>query len=253
MYLKYNSMLIVMKSVVKEIRKELSIQQKDLAARLEITRQTLTKYEAEPDAIPIPVIKKMAVILGIDYATIIDNKRYDREETQSEHVDSTASEPGNLVDISEDVCDKFHQVFLYILSKIGAEVGIGKGTLCRMLYLMEYDWYKETGRDLLFIQFIRDQFGPYPLAFDNMIDRMEKLHLLESFISKSFHHDATKYIPVKAPRLSALTSAECAFLDREMGKYHSLSIEDYDELLVNNEPYSVTEYDPVVQELIKIF
>ena len=253
MYLKYHSMLLAMRSVVKEIRKELSIQQKDLAARLEITRQTLTKYEAEPEAIPIPVIKKMAVILGIDYATIIDNKRYDREEEKTETAEEDATQPGNLVTTSEDVCDKFHQVFLYILSKIGAEVGIGKGTLCRMLYFMEYDWYQETGRDLLFIQFIRDQFGPYPLAFDNMIDRMEKLHLLESFISKSFHHDGTKYIPVKAPRLSALTSAECAFLDKEIGKYHSLSIEDYEPLLAANEPYSITEYNPVLEEIIKIF
>ena len=139
-------------SIVKELRKELSIQQKELAERLDITRQTLTKYESEPEAIPIPVIKKMAVILGVDYATIIDNKRYDKEE---------AVKKNNIIrneireEIPLDVTDKFACVFMYIISKCGAEPKVGKSSLGKMLYLMDYNWYKKTGKDLMYVKFVK--------------------------------------------------------------------------------------------------
>ena len=63
-----------MYSAIKFLRKKLSITQKDLADRLAITRQSLTKYENDPSTLTANNVKKLANILGTDYSTIIDNK-----------------------------------------------------------------------------------------------------------------------------------------------------------------------------------
>ena len=223
-----------MYSAIKFLRKKLSITQKDLADRLAITRQSLTKYENDPSTLTANNVKKLANILGTDYSTIIDNKPI-TDETIYEEDDAIADSivVGSVImpkEINENdtsfLLSKFNQIMIYLTTEVGAKPNIGRATICYILFLIEADYFKTHCQSLFGTPFIKTNEGPLIYEFDKTIDKMEQDGLIESYTSSFFKGPTTKYIPVITPILDALTSDEVDFINREITKYSEFTSEE---------------------------
>ena len=244
-------------SVIKILRNQIGISQQDLAKRLNITRQSLTKYENDTDSIPIPILRKLSSILGVDYKTIMENKltpdsfisHVNKSESEVFHEFPTTISIECTPQIRNDPVDRFNQIFLHILIKIGSRPNIGKGALCKILYLISYNYYKRHLTEILHMNFVRTESGPVPYSFANLIYNMQQERLIEEVCTTIFCKENIKYLPTKEPILDTITAEDLYFINSEIEKYGDFTNEELLTIISANKSYQATEVDDVIDYL----
>ena len=99
-----------MESIIKQLREKHSYSQEELALKLGVSRQTYIKYET--GAVEMPI-----------------EPEYDIQKSEKK-----TESPDIRISIPENNIEKFKQVFLYILSKVGAKPNVRQTVLYKLLY-----------------------------------------------------------------------------------------------------------------------
>ena len=84
----------------------------------------------------------MASFYDVDYSCFIENKLI--EEYSYNIIDKSESKTSKeelRIDIPVENIEKFKQVFLYILKKVGAKPNVGQTVLYKLLYFIDFDYY----------------------------------------------------------------------------------------------------------------
>jgi len=251
-------------NIIKLLREEKGISQEQLAEELGIARQTLGKYENETSSLPIDIIKKLANIFDVDYACFIDNKMpvkpaYNIIQSNDEDVKEDIR-----IDIPQKNIEKFKQVLLYILNKVGAKPNVGQTVIYKLLYFIDFDYYELYEEQLMGLEYIKNTYGPTPVDFAKLIKEMEKDGELEEVKTKFFKHEQTKYLPIKKPDLTLLSARELEHIDKELDRLSDKTgtelsnyshkdipwigaemgdVLDYEAVFYRNESTSLREYE----------
>ena len=244
-------------SVIKTLRCQIGITQQDLAKRLNITRQSLIKYENDVDSVPIPVLKQLCNIFGVTYKTIMENKiTTDSFVTRLSNNDKgTSSELLTTFSIEctpqirNNPVDRFNQIFLHILIKIGSRPNIGKGALCKILYIISYNHYMRYFTDIFHMNFVRTETGPVPYSFQNLIYNMQKERLIEEISTPIFSKENIKYLPTTNPILDTISAEDLYFINSEVQKFGDFTNEELLNIISSNKSYQETEVDCVIDYL----
>ena len=161
-----------MVNVLKYLRVSNNYSQEELAEKLNITRQSYIKYEKN-GVNDISLIKKIAQLFDVDYSCIIENKlpkEYSYNIVEKEPI--CANEEKLRINIPINNIQKFKQVFLYILNKVGAKPNIGQTVLYKLLYFIDFDYYELYEEQLMGLKYIKNTFGPTPVDFAKIIKDM---------------------------------------------------------------------------------
>ena len=205
-----------MTSIVKTLRERENISQDDLAARLGITRQTLSKYENGESNFSSDIIKKLAEIFNVDYACFIDNEMPVTPQYNIVKTNISKPQTDMRINIPQENIAKFKQVLLYILNKVGAKPNVGQTVIYKLLYFIDFDFYELYEEQLMGLRYIKNNFGPTPVDFAKLIKEMEQNGDLEEVKTKYFNRDQTKYLPRKKADLSLLSALELEHIDKEL-------------------------------------
>ena len=267
----------MVKSVLKILRESSSISQEELAKKLGISRQMYNQIENRKVAPTLEIVEKLARFYDIDYSCIIDNKipreySYNIVAINDDKCDTNKLSGKQISDRIDDIrvdipienIEKFKQVFLYILKKVGAKPNIGQTVLYKLLYFIDFDYYELFETQLMGLKYIKNTFGPTPVDFARLIKEMENDEEIEEIKTKRFSLDMTKYLPLIEPDLSLLSAQELAHIDKTLQKHSDKSarelsdfshkdipwisandkeIIDYEAVFYRNEDTSVREYD----------
>lgn len=253
-----------MTNVLKYLRESNNYSQEELAEKLNITRQSYIKYEKTGIINDVAIVKKIAKLFDIDYSCIIENKiptEYSYnvigEESETEETDMRINIPINNI-------EKFKQVFLYILNKVGAKPNIGQTVLYKLLYFIDFDYYELFEEQLMGLKYIKNTYGPTPVDFAKIVKEMENNDEIEEVRTKYFDKEMTKYLPLVEPDLTCLSARELEHINKtllrlsdktatELSEYSHKDIPwigtdykkliDYDSVFYRNEATSVREYD----------
>ena len=162
--------------------------------------------------------------------------------------------------------NKFKEVLLYILGKIGSRPNIGQTALYKILYFIDFDYYEKFEEQLIGATYIKNTYGPTPISFAKIIKQMESEGKLVEVKSKFFDHDQTKYIPVAEADVSNISGRELKHIDDEIERLAHLTarelsershkdtpwlvakdkeILDYEYVFYRSEETSVREYEPL--------
>ena len=204
------------KSVLKILREEAGLQQVEVAEKIGVSRQTYLKYENLETMPTLEAVKALSGLFEVDYRCIIDNKFPLRPEYNVLNEDSEAE---LRINIPSNNINKFKQVFLYIINKIGARPNVGQTVLYKILYFIDFDFYELYEKQLMGLVYIKNTFGPTPVDFAKLTKEMEKSGEIEIVKTKRFSHDMTKYLPLVEADLSLLSGTELAHIDKTIEKY----------------------------------
>jgi transcriptional regulator with XRE-family HTH domain len=253
------------KSVLKELRENAKLSQNELAKKIGISRQSYIKYENLESKPTLDVVEKLAKFFDVDYACIIDNKIPTKYSYNIVGEKEVLEEMNDIrINIPIENIEKFKQVFLYILKKVGAKPNVGQTVLYKLLYFIDFDYYELFETQLMGLKYIKNTYGPTPIDFAKLTREMEKSGEIEEIKTKRFSHDMTKYLPLIEPDLSLLSARELAHIDKILEKHSDKTAKelsdfshkdipwisandkeqiDYEAVFYRNENTSVREYD----------
>jgi len=231
---------------IKKLRKKFGMSQEELARRLNMSRPTLISLEKGERPLKLQEQEEIGKIFGIV-------KEHELEESG-----------GTRVEIPQKKLDKFKQVFLYILERVGGKPNVGLTVLYKLLYFIDFDYYEKYEEQLMGLTYIRNHHGPTPKEFIKVIEDMKKKKEIEEVKSQYFTFEQRKYLPRINADLSRLNGRELGMIDSvlarlsdksatELSDYSHADVpwashEDgeeinYESVFYRNDPYSVRKYE----------
>lgn len=211
---------------IQEQRKKRNLTQEFLASKLGISRPTYTQIERGGRDLTITEAKKLTEIFDMSLENLIKEKEEIAVvEIRKGRRKKPAAKKTIRISIPQEKADKFEQTLLYILAKIGGKPNIGQTVLYKLLYFIDFDYYEKYEEQLTGDKYIKNTYGPTPVMFARIIDRLEKEGKIERIKSKFYKHEQTKYLvnPAKPTDVSALSAQELAHIDWEIDRLSDMT------------------------------
>ncbi|MCR5183296.1 MAG: helix-turn-helix domain-containing protein [Opitutales bacterium] len=233
-------------NVIVRLRKAENLSQEELAKRLGISRQTLLKYE-NGEKPSTRNLKKIADFFDVAYDNILDNKMPVVPSYNIVPAEKNEAKPDLRINIPQENIEKFKQVFLYILTKVGAKPNVGQTVLYKLLYFIDFDYYELYEEQLMGLKYIKNTYGPTPVDFAKITRQMAESGEIEIVKSKYFSREQTKYLPIKNPDLSLLSAQEFAHLNKELDRLSDMSAKEISDFSHKDIPWVGTEDKGIIE------
>ena len=191
--------------------------------------------------------KELMQVLGLSRPLISDIQNDKRPLTPKQATtleDYFASQQDGdsiRINIPQKHLDKFKQVFLYVLQKVGAKSNVGETVLYKLLYFIDFDFYEKYEEQLMGLTYIKNTHGPTPREFKVVVDEMINEGLVDKANSKHFTYTQKKYLPVVKPDLKLLNAAELAMVDSVLDRYSDHSATQLSQLSHEDTPWQMAE------------
>src|SRR3989344_3002168 len=256
---------------IKSLRLQRGFSQLEIAKRLDISRSSYIALEQGKRELALSEANELGNIFQISLEDIQAGKIsepeivFEEKLTKKDPKNSTSEE---RISIPQEKVEKFKQILLYILSKVGGKPNVGQTVLYKLLYFMDFDYYEKFEEQLIGARYIKNTHGPTPVIFAKIIDELEIAGKIETIKSKFYRYDQTKYLvnPKETIDLSKLSGEEIAHIDWELDRLSNLTateistkshkdtpwlvakdkeILDYEYVFYRPEETSVREYEPL--------
>jgi len=225
-----------MPTFIENKRKTLNLSQSQVAQSLGISRPTYTKIEKGEVS---PTEKQMILLTQLF-------KVSPESFTKSMSVGIGLSDSVEVRDIPKENEQKFQQVLLYILAKVGSKPNIGQTALYKLLYFIDFDYYEKFEEQLIGATYIKNKYGPTPVSFAKIVRRMELEGKIVEVKNKFFGRDQTKYIATVDADVSYLSGKELQHIDTELNKLASLTASELLALSHKDTPWVVAQDKEVI-------
>jgi transcriptional regulator with XRE-family HTH domain len=219
-----------MSTTIKNKRLLSGLSQSEVAQSLGISRPTYIKIE---QGLSKPTAEQMSIL-----TQLFDVSQDTLEE------DSISNKIINEIKLKEvpvENVNKFKQVLLYIISKVGSRPNIGQTALYKLLYFIDFDFYEKNQKYLIGATYIKNTHGPSPVSFAKISKELEKEGLLVEVNSKYFGYDQKKYLITKESNVSELSAIELKHVDDELERLASKSAKELSELSHIDTPWKVAK------------
>ncbi|MCX6810848.1 MAG: DUF4065 domain-containing protein [Candidatus Berkelbacteria bacterium] len=221
----------------KKLLLEKKISHEKLADIFGISRPTAAKIANGDKEMTITELRRLAEVLGISVDEVLGEKT---SEIVLECPKEKAK-PTERISVPAEDAEKFKNVLLYITQKIGALPNVGQTVLYKILYFCDFDYYEKFEEQLTGARYIRNHYGPTPVAFAKIVKTMITAGEIEEVKTKYFNKEQTKYIPVIEPNLSVLSGQELKHIDEEIEKLGGMTATELSNLSHKDVPWIVTK------------
>ena len=247
---------------IQEQRKKRNLTQEFLASALGISRPTYMQIEQGERDLTITEAKKLANIFDMPLENFL-NKLEPKRSVETENVPIIKSADVQIR-VTKKNLDKFKQVLLYVLNKVGGKPNVGETVLHKLLYFIDFDYYEKFEENLMGATYIKNHHGPTSIELGTIVKDMQKHGELEAVKSQYFKYQQKKYLARKRPNLDILSAREIEHIDDVLARLsdknateiENYSHEDipwksaqdgkplsYESVFYRDERYSVRNYD----------
>lgn len=223
---------------LKRLLLERGISQEQLAEIFGISRPTAAKIINGEKEMTISELRKLAEVLGISVDEVLGEQK--PEDIVLKKCAEKVKKTTERISIPEENAEKFRNVLLYITQKIGALPNVGQTVLYKILYFCDFDYYEKFEEQLIGARYIRNHYGPTPVAFAKIVKDMVAEGQIEEVRTKFFNKEQTKYIPVVEPDLTVLSGQELNHIDEEIERLGNMTAKELTELSHKDVPWIVT-------------
>ena len=230
---------------IKHIREKLGITQTRLSELLKISRVSLCQIEKGERKISAEELKNISKIFNIDINVLLD---LDKEiRVVVEKVDGSFQKKREIrINVPQKNLEKFKEVLLYILNKVGSKPNIGETVIYKLLYFIDFDFYEKYEEQLIGATYIKNHYGPTPIEFTKIVKEMEGRELVK-IKDKYFQYPQTKYLPLRKPDLTKLKANEIKMIDEVLEKLSDMNASDISEYSHHDIPWMVTEDGKIIE------
>jgi transcriptional regulator with XRE-family HTH domain len=235
---------------IKKLREQIGLSQDDLAKRLCLSRVTLSMIENGQRKINAQEMAELSKIFDISPGVLIDLEKEIIVSLAKSRKSQGSLRPALRINVPQKNIDKFKEVLLYVLNKVGAKPNIGEGVLYKLLYFIDFDYYEKYEEQLIGATYIKNHYGPTPVEFAKIVQQMEGKDLVR-VEKKFFDYPQKKYLPLREPDLSKLNAQELATIDDILRRLSGKTAKDisvyshYDVPWLTTEDGKVIDYESV--------
>lgn len=251
---------------VQQLRKRHNLTQEFLASKLDISRPTYAQIEQGERDLTITEARKLSEIFNIQFDDFLQGKEGLKTVVKIEGKKQQTREVKDEIRISvpQKNFEKFKEVLLYILSKVGGRPNVGEAVIYKLLYFIDFDFYEKFEEQMIGATYIKNHYGPTPIEFKVIVDDMIKNGEVVKVEGKYFNYPQRKYLAVRRPNINVLSGREIEHIDevlarladknaKEMENYSHDDIPwktaengkplSYESVFYRDEHYSVRNYD----------
>ena len=229
---------------IREQRKKRLITQEHLALELGLSRATYMQIELGKRELKVGEAIKLAEIFDMSLEDFLNEREQSSPVIEIKETQKKKSVKKHNIRISvpQEKVEKFKQVLLYVLAKIGARPNIGQTVLYKVLYFIDFDYYEKYEEQLIGAKYIKNTYGPSPVIFAKIVEELEKEDKIERVKTKFHNYDQMKYlVNSKDPDISSLSSRELEHINWEIRRLGDMRAAQIRELSHLDTPWVVAE------------
>ena len=259
-----------MSNFLKTLRNNKGVNQEVLAKKLGVSRPTYIQIENGSREMLVNEALILAKFFDLSLEDFLAEKvsKEPIVEITKEKIPK-AKKQEERISVPQKNIQKFKEVLLYILEKVGAKANVGETVIYKLLYFIDFDFYEKYEEQLIGATYIKNTYGPTPIEFKEVIKIMQKDGEIELIKNKFFNYPQRKYLPRKNAVLKSLSALEKEHIDEVLNrsisgtklvdmtanqiseyshgdlpwKAHQMGEKiDYESVFYRNDPYSVKEF-----------
>jgi len=209
-----------MTTFLKKLRQEDGTSQEFLAKKIGVSRPTYAQIESGARDMSVKEAQKLAQFFGLSLENFLAGKKIPELKVELEKTKKSKIQKFETrVSVPQEKVEKFKEVLLYILERIGARPNIGEAVVCKLMYFIDFDFYEKFEEQLIGAKYIKNHFGPTPVAFLEIVAQMEQDGDLTRVTKKYFQHEQKKYLPRRSADLSNFSAQEKELIDWEIERF----------------------------------
>jgi len=213
---------------IQQQRIKRNMTQENLASELGISRPTYLQIERGERELTISEAKKLSALFDMSLENFLEAK----EPKRSVAIEKESVEkPEDLqIRVTKKNLDKFKQVLLYVLNKVGGKPNVGETVLHKLLYFIDFDYYEKFEQNLMGATYIKNHHGPTSVELGVIMKKMQAQGEIEAVKSQYFKYLQKKYLPRKRPNLDILSAREVEHIDDVLARLsdkNAAEIENY--------------------------
>ena len=229
---------------IKELRAQLGWSQEKLAEAMRLNRVSLSQIESGQREVSAEEIVKFSRIFNVPVDSLL-NLRQDIQvvlEPKKQRAISGAKEKRQemRIDVPKENIEKFKEVLLYILNKVGSKANVGETVLYKLLYFIDFDYYEKYEEQLIGATYQKNHYGPTPKEFSKIVQQMNGEDLVK-VEDKYFQYPQTKYLPKRKPDLDKLTPKEIELIDEVLNRLSDMNAQQISEYSHYDVPWLTAE------------
>ena len=249
---------------IQQQRKNHGMTQEYVASELGVSRPTYMQIERGKRDLTVTEARKLSVVFGMSLGNFLAEEALRHSVTLEQKKEVSNKSSSLQIRVTEKNMEKFKQVLLYVLGKVGSKPNIGETVLHKLLYFIDFDYFEKFEESLMGATYVKNHHGPTSVELGSIVVDMEEKGELEAVKSKYFKYNLKKYLPLKRPNLAVLSAQEVEHIDEVLARLsdknakeiENYSHEDipwkvakegqplsYESVFYRDEKYSVRNYD----------
>lgn len=225
---------------LKLLREQGGFSQEQLADELGLSRPTYMQIEKGERELTISEAKKLASIFGTTFEDFLAGSVPEHEIILEDK--PKAKTTGDLrIRVTSKNLDKFKQVLLYILGKVGGRPNVGETVLHKLLYFIDFDFYEKFEENLIGATYIKNHHGPTSVELKDIVIDMQKKGEIEAVKSKYFKYEQKKYLALKRPNLDKFSAREIEHIDDVLARLADKNAKEIENYSHEDVPWKVAE------------
>jgi transcriptional regulator with XRE-family HTH domain len=225
---------------IKELREKSGISQDALARDMKLPRPAISQIESGSRKIATDELLKLSQIFHVTVDALL-NPGKEPEVRLAEEKEEKAEKPRMRISVPQKNLQKFKEVLLYILNKVGAKENIGETVIYKLLYFIDFDFYEKYEEQLVGATYIKNKYGPTPVEFVKIVEKMIKDGEIEKVKSEYFKLQQTKYLPRRKPDLAKLKANEIEVIDDILNRLSEMNASQISAYSHNDVPWMTTK------------
>lgn len=209
-------------AVLHQLREEAGYTQEELSQMLWVSRVTLANIESG---------KRDAKDMLSKYRDIFDVREDFIKNWQIKYP-KISVKPWNI--------EKFKELVLYILHKVGMQPNIWKTVLYKLLYFCDFDFYEKTWKSITGISYVKLPRWPAPYRFDEIVNTMIKDKELLSVSWEYKWYVQQRFLPNKIYQ-KIFSTTELGVIDWVLEHYSNSNASEISEYSHWDIPWKQTE------------
>lgn len=226
-----------------EQRKKHNLTQGFLASKISVSRPTYVQIEQGERDLTITEARKLADIFGIVFDDFVQGKDTSATvDVKNSIKEMKEGKQEMRISVPQKNLQKFKEVLLYVLSKVGGKPNVGEAVVYKLLYFIDFDFYEKFEEQLIGATYIKNHYGPTPVEFKTIVDDMIKNGEVVKVEGKYFNYPQRKYLPIRESDLTKLKDArELRHIDEVIARLGDKNATELSEYSHEDTPWLVAK------------
>ncbi|MCX5994159.1 MAG: DUF4065 domain-containing protein [Chloroflexi bacterium] len=231
---------------IKALRANIGISQQKLADMMGVSRPTVTQIEAGDRKVSSADLIKLSEIFNISVDQLICLQDEPEVILQNNNP-GKKTVPGMRINVPQKNLDKFKEILIYILNKVGSKPNIGETVIYKLLYFIDFDFYEKYEEQLIGATYVKNHYGPTPLEFKKVVAKMISDNDIVKVRDNYFDYPQTKYLPLRKAILSGLKAHEVELIDGVLNRLCEMNANQISEYSHNDVPWLTTGNGEIIE------